>query len=1199
MTINLKKILAQSDTIIFVGSGISLWSGLPTWGGMIEKLAQFLERGGGSAELVRSEASRGDLLQAASYGFDKLTKQQIGEFIREACLYGVAKPHLIHKKIVSLGPRCFITTNYDNLLEESLRTWQPDRFYGLPITNRQLTATAGIVLARATDFVFKPHGDAGDIESIILTREQYRQLLPQGENQAALESLKILLASRPVLYLGFGLRDPDFMYVRDLLANIYKGGVRDHYAIMADVHEQEVDYWRNNYGIHLVGYKTLPGKLGSRDHSSLLELLDTLLQVPKAQPIPIFDPESASTLLSLARHAAILSRYSICEPEFPIRVRFSGGQRKMFGSGVYPFSYSLVETLLDSGPERLVLTGLPGAGKSYSLRRAAAKLADQLNNVCLSDSLRSEDIVVPIFVDLKLYKGDLNALVSQLLPESLPFNELIKSYKVKIFIDSFNEMPREYLESGSYEADFISFIALVGKASIIIGSRTTDGLSRLELPTFRLDYIERKAVVDLLLPLGINFEGRFSAEVLRLIQRPFYFQYILSGKIELPVDAHPRDFYRCLFENVSVAFFERFQFNLDLEKALSSAAYAALDKGSEAFLISIILNNLSGLLPSSSSVAPLDIANWLVSESILIPYSKGRIGFVHQSVTEYLAATELARRYTLDPGELRDKLSLRRWDQALFLTLSFLSDYQSKDFIADVMTADMALAINASKYIESGRDQVVSELLTKVYELKSDGVELGHMVESALDNGLHVSDVHEPLLRRLINFGDSIGGTATTLLVSIRGESIKAEVIQMLYQHRADFNFCYNAADAIVQYVTDEDITSIASLSDLVQSEVESGPNLDEDGSIGFCIALGKLLGSLDLSIVLQGFPVESEGGLINKFRGKILCHMLGDHVDTASLLVAGDLLLKGLDNAVSAIGKIAVFSVRNKNLSWGGFNRSHVSRLKELIEDTWVVDALKIMCAASSDIAEYLKEEAALSEGLLKAALLYCVDPKSMEPVFSELEQILALDEKDRKKVSFVILSHVDLDWLGKEELFVRLLRTKDFSLIDSVIGSSLPVRIRNLELLDLGDLTWWLEWMQVLSVDRANYWFLFRLGDVLANHTSTQSKPDFLNKFNSEPKYRQVILDFILQRMDLTTDVIEDDAVSFLLADLSRQKNFSLMHLNFLGAAATENFIAERLLPLLLDAQGPLKENLLSTLEQAGSRHGRRYLLENRLEQ
>lgn len=253
---NLKQVLAQEDTILFIGSGISLWAGLPTWSGMIEELAQFVECSGAKADLIRAEAKRGELLQAASYGFDKLTKEQIGEFIRAACRYGIAKPHDIHQKLVALGPRCFITTNYDDLIEQSLRKWQPDRFYKPPVTNRHLTETAEIVHARAIDFIFKPHEDAGDTESIVLTREQYRQLLPQGERQVALESVKMLLASRPVVYFGFGLRDPDFIYVRDLLTNTYKGGTRDHYAIMSDVSEAEIDYWRRNYGIHLLGYTT-------------------------------------------------------------------------------------------------------------------------------------------------------------------------------------------------------------------------------------------------------------------------------------------------------------------------------------------------------------------------------------------------------------------------------------------------------------------------------------------------------------------------------------------------------------------------------------------------------------------------------------------------------------------------------------------------------------------------------------------------------------------------------------------------------------------------------------------------------------------------------------------------------------------------------------------------------------------------------
>ncbi|RZK36224.1 MAG: hypothetical protein EOO61_10700 [Hymenobacter sp.] len=186
---NLLQALSQQDTVLFVGSGISLWSGLPSWYGLIEKLALYIEAApGGDARLLREEAKNGDLLQAASYGFSKLSPYQIGDFIKQVCLYYTAKPSDIHRKIIELGPSCFITTNYDNLLEESIRKWKPDSFFRSPVINRQLLETADIIQASARDFVFKLHGDAGDSASIILTQEQYGKLLPGGELNHALKS---------------------------------------------------------------------------------------------------------------------------------------------------------------------------------------------------------------------------------------------------------------------------------------------------------------------------------------------------------------------------------------------------------------------------------------------------------------------------------------------------------------------------------------------------------------------------------------------------------------------------------------------------------------------------------------------------------------------------------------------------------------------------------------------------------------------------------------------------------------------------------------------------------------------------------------------------------------------------------------------------------------------------------------------------
>ena len=86
------------------------------------------------------------------------------------------------------------------------------------------------------------------------------------------------------------LRDPDFIHVRDLLSNIYRGGMRDHYAIVADPMRDQIDWWRDKYGVHLIGYEARVRADGTRDHSGLFELLvsagNVHTQNPKSTPPP-------------------------------------------------------------------------------------------------------------------------------------------------------------------------------------------------------------------------------------------------------------------------------------------------------------------------------------------------------------------------------------------------------------------------------------------------------------------------------------------------------------------------------------------------------------------------------------------------------------------------------------------------------------------------------------------------------------------------------------------------------------------------------------------------------------------------------------------------------------------------------------------------------------------------------------------------
>lgn len=1200
----LRQVLAQEDTVLFIGSGISTWSGLPSWSALISELASFIESNGARADLVRSEVKQGNLLQAASYGFDMLTKQQIGEFIRSACRYGVAQPQEIHRLIVSLGPRCFVTTNYDNLIEESLRKWQPDRFFQSPVTNRHLTETAGIIHARASDFIFKPHGDAADSESIILTREQYRQLLPGGERHAALESLKTLLATRPVVYLGFGLNDPDFNYVRDLLLNTYKGGTRDHYAIMADVSETQRSYWRRHYGIHLISYATSDRADKTRDHKALLNLLDTLISNTAATPNVVgVGPCSPEIVLALARHAAGLTRSAKVPAEFQIRVQAEAEMENRKGSGLHlyrhdRFDHYTVEKFLDEGPERALLIGLPGAGKTYSLRRAAARLAEKLHGDCLSETFDENAVFVPILADLKLYRGDLGELVNQTLPKSLPLDGIVTRFKVKIFLDSFNEMPKEYRESGSYELDFAGFIDRAGGASLVIGSRTKDGLDKLGLPAYNLDLIDKADVTAELQRLGIQIEGRFDREVRSLLQRPFYFQYVLSGAVSLPTEAHPRDFYRVFFENLRNAFAVRFSEQVDIEKALSLAGYEALNRGEEAFPLTELLRALKTNLDSVglANIEVRDIANWLVSSSVLIPYSGGRVAFVHQSVTEYLAATELARRYQSNSHILQEKLSLTRWDQALFLTLSLLPPAQADVFFQEVVKADFVLALNAIKYLEVERDDVVSRLLSEIHKRTQVSSPFDWKIESALEYGLPLTYKHEPHLRALIKCGNMLAAAAVKRLVALKGEEVKDELLQLLVEHCDDYNFCTNGiAAALEPFSKDEDAKKLSEWATTITAKVT--PSSTDDATHGFASGAAAFLAGLDLSVIRQAFLPPNETMEIPEIHAEILCNILDTHNSTVALDFAGELVLRGVNRAATSIYFIANVGKTDNNLSWTSFSRAHVDQLESILDDPcWALRALTCLCAARPDLFEFVKQKALTKTGIEKAALLYCASPADLKPIFQALYEITEMSPEERQEQKIHLFYTINIDWSGNEKLFVKILRLQDAKLARALFGGKMSPSVHNLGNLDIEPIDWWFEWMMEEATTEDGYWFCHQLGSLFTEHVNNDVKDKFVSKFNkSDSKYRRLLLLFVLPHLrDITTDVFSEDAISFLLADLKKKRNGHSIHDYFLGWTATEQFINERLLPLLPNAKQTLLKNLHQVLKEAGSRHGRRYVLE-----
>ena len=110
-----------------------------------------------------------------------------------------------------------------------------------------------------------------NVDSIILTQEDYRKV--KYNMESTIDTLKHLLIQRPIIYLGLAA-DPTFILIKDFIAETYKGGNRQHFAIMPDVTELEKKFWHKNYGITLISYSTI--KNSKQKHSNLIVLLEEL-----------------------------------------------------------------------------------------------------------------------------------------------------------------------------------------------------------------------------------------------------------------------------------------------------------------------------------------------------------------------------------------------------------------------------------------------------------------------------------------------------------------------------------------------------------------------------------------------------------------------------------------------------------------------------------------------------------------------------------------------------------------------------------------------------------------------------------------------------------------------------------------------------------------------------------------------------------
>lgn len=244
----------RQKCVVFVGAGLSRPAGLPDWKQLVTNLIDWAERNGvvlGDRSDFERAIEENKLLEVAQEMRELLGKEKFRQFMTEVFRRPDLKPTENHSLIARIPFSAAVTTNYENLIESGytqVKGITPHLF-----THQDTPELSG-ALRQSDFFVLKAHGTIDRIETIILSREDYRKVM-HGQ-PAYREFLKTLLSTKTLLFIGFSLTDPDLRLLLDELRTVYEGYTGSHFALM-DVSQMsgvEQRRFAKDFGVEIVAY---------------------------------------------------------------------------------------------------------------------------------------------------------------------------------------------------------------------------------------------------------------------------------------------------------------------------------------------------------------------------------------------------------------------------------------------------------------------------------------------------------------------------------------------------------------------------------------------------------------------------------------------------------------------------------------------------------------------------------------------------------------------------------------------------------------------------------------------------------------------------------------------------------------------------------------------------------------------------------
>jgi signal transduction histidine kinase len=214
------------------------------------------------------------------------------------------------------------------------------------------------------------HGDADDIDTIVLTKKDYQKVIHSSPVYQA--SMAHIFAARTALFIGYGLKDLDLDLILGAHASLYKDYGRRHYAFFPDAGKVLTKSFSEHYNITIIPYSS------KNNHKELQLMMEELSKQVRALPPSTGDEElqRLKQLIDIERlYCEKLGTYTELERAKFLRSRmheasFTQEEREFIRASIQHW-----ETLADE-KEKLVL-GVIGTGVSHEFGRVLSAIQKQ------------------------------------------------------------------------------------------------------------------------------------------------------------------------------------------------------------------------------------------------------------------------------------------------------------------------------------------------------------------------------------------------------------------------------------------------------------------------------------------------------------------------------------------------------------------------------------------------------------------------------------------------------------------------------------------------------------------------------------------------------------------------------------------------------------------------------------------------------